>query len=363
MIIKDIIGLLNDWAKPTLQESYDNSGLIVGDSNKEFTGALICLDSTEAIVDEAIELGYNLIIAHHPIVFSGIKKLVPKTYVEKTVIKAIKHDIAIYAIHTNLDNIEQGVSFEMAKRLGLENLRILKPKSGYIYKLSTYVPQADAEKVKSALFEAGAGMLGKYKECSFSVSGEGSFFPMEGSNPHLGVHGTRHLESEIMVEVILEEWNISKVISSLKEAHPYEEVPYNVLRTENYHQGVGSGVIGEFHDAIDVDSLLTKVKSVFGGTVRYTHPPKQKIKSLALCGGSGSFLLSEAVSQQADCFLSSDFKYHQFFDALEYLILLDIGHYEGEQFTMNLIHDYLNKKIPNFAAQLTVNTTNPIHYF
>ena len=363
MLIKEVIKILEDWASPFLQESYDNSGLIAGNANQEFKAALICLDSTEQIVQEAIDKGCNLIIAHHPIVFSGIKKLTGKTYVERTLIKAIKNDVAIYAIHTNLDNIKNGVSFEMADLLGLINAKVLEPKRDLLYKLVTYVPDSHVEVVRDGLFEAGAGTIGNYSECSFITSGTGTFLPGHGSNPFSGFLGERKYESEQKIEVLVPAWKISSVLSNLKKSHPYEEVAYEIYKTENLHQDAGSGVIAELPEALSPKEFLILVKNIFGGMIRFTSPKVDEIKKVALCGGSGSFLLEKAISDGADCFISSDFKYHQFFDALERLMIIDIGHYEGEQFTMNLIHKHLNKKIPNFAAHLTVNSTNPIHYF
>ncbi|MEX1189213.1 MAG: Nif3-like dinuclear metal center hexameric protein [Bacteroidia bacterium] len=363
MFISQVIEILEQWASPSLQESYDNSGLITGNPQQEFKGAVICLDSTEAIVNEAIEKNYNLIIAHHPIVFSGLKSFTGKTYVERTIMKAIKNDISIYAIHTNLDNVATGVNFEIANRLGLENIKILEPKRGFLHKMVTYVPESHLESVRQAVFKAGGGNIGNYIECSFSTPGTGTFLPNENTTPFSGKRGERSYEAELRLEILVESWNSSAVLSALKAAHPYEEVAYEIYKTENSHQSLGSGMIGDFKEPIHAEDFLKLVKSVFGGMIRFTSPSVDKIRKVALCGGSGSFLLEKAISAGADCFLSSDFKYHQFFDGLERLMIVDIGHFEGEQFTMNLIHKYLNEKFPNFAAQLTVNSTNPIHYF
>lgn len=363
MKIKDLLSILNSWAPPALQESYDNCGLIVGDSNAEISGALICLDSTEIIVDEAIELGYNVIIAHHPIVFSGLKKLNGGSYVEKTIIKAIRNDIAIIALHTNLDNIQDGVSFKMAEILGLTNVRVLKPKNHQLAKLVTYVPIPHAEALKASLFDAGAGHIGEYDECSFSVIGEGSFRPSSNANPVLGEKGKRFTGDEIRLEVIVRQWMKRDILGVLKKNHPYEEVAYEWIPLENDLQTAGSGAVGDLSKPLSPEQLLELVKTSFGGMIRYTKARSANITTIAICGGSGSFLLNDAVAAGADCFITSDVKYHQFFDALNNLMYVDIGHFEGERFTMNLIHDYLKEKIPNFAARLTVNSTNPIHYF
>lgn len=361
--IQDIIQALEIWAPPALQESYDNSRLITGSMNAECTGALICLDSLECIVDEAIQSQCNLIIAHHPIVFSGLKSLTGKSYIERVIIKAIQNNIAIYALHTNLDSVHDGVSFKMAKQLGLENIKVLEPKAGLLCKLVTYAPNSHADAVRNAMFAAGAGQIGHYNECSFNFEGQGTFTPNETSSPFVGQKNERHSESETRIEVLIPNWLESKVYAALVKAHPYEEVAYEIIQTKNLHQFVGFGAIGNFPAEIPMLSFLELVKNTFGGGVRYTQSPKAEIKTVALCGGSGSFLLNKAIAANADCYITADVKYHQFFDALEHLMYVDIGHYESEQFTINLIHEFLNKKFPNFAARLTVNSTNPIHYF
>jgi dinuclear metal center YbgI/SA1388 family protein len=363
MQLKDIIQFLEEKAHPSLQESYDNSGLICGHPSMEITGAIICLDSTEEIIDEAIRNGYNLVIAHHPIVFSGLKKLNGKNYIERTIIKAIKNDIAIYAIHTNLDNIIHGVNAKIAEKIGLINCRILSPMKNKLLKLSTYVPHEHAEKVKEALFNAGAGHIGNYSECSFSTQGEGSFKGGDGSNPIYGEKNIRFKAQETKIEVILESHKQHQVFRALQEAHPYEEVAYEIISLVNNFQDTGAGMIGELAEEIDVQyflkSLKTKMKT---DCIRHTKLSSQSIKKVALCGGAGSFLLEDAKRAGADIFITGDFKYHQFFDADGSLVIADIGHYESEQFTIELLGDWLSEKFPTFALRLTENNTNPINY-
>ena len=363
MQLKDIIQFLEEKAHPSLQESYDNSGLICGHPSMEITGAIICLDSTEEIIDEAIRHGYNLVIAHHPIVFSGLKKLNGKNYIERTIIKAIKNDIAIYAIHTNLDNIIHGVNAKIAEKIGLINCRILSPMKNKLLKLSTYVPHEHAEKVKEALFNAGAGHIGNYSECSFSTQGEGTFKGGDGSNPVYGEKNIRLKAQETKIEVILESHKQHQVFRALQEAHPYEEVAYEIISLVNNFQETGAGMIGELSEEIDVQdflkSLKTKMKT---DCIRHTKLSSQGIKKVALCGGAGSFLLEDAKHAGADIFITGDFKYHQFFDADGSLVIADIGHYESEQFTIELLGDWLSEKFPTFALRLTENNTNPINY-
>ena len=362
MKIDQLLKELERWAAPQLQESYDNAGLITGNAQDELTGVLFCLDSTEAVVQEAISKGYNLIVAHHPIVFSGLKRLTGASYIERTVMLAIRNNISIYAIHTNLDNVHTGVSAEMAKRLGLINTRVLQPKKGLLRKLVTYVPDAHAEEVRNALFAAGAGHIGNYDECSFNLNGTGTFRPNKEAQPFIGEAGIRQEEPETRIELVAPFWIQQSITDALFAAHPYEEVAYDWTVIENNHQLIGAGMVGDLANEMDTSEVLGLIKNVFGGTIRYTTPHTSKIKRIALCGGSGSFLLKDAIRSGADLFLTADFKYHQFFDAEGKIIIADIGHFESEQFTMELIHRYLNEKIPNFAGSLTTITTNPIHY-
>lgn len=363
MKLKVIIDHLESFASPYLQESYDNATLIVGDKNWEITSALISLDCTEEIVDEAIQLGANLIISHHPIVFKGLKSLTAKSYVERTIIKAIKNDVAIYAMHTNLDNVKGGVNYKIAEKLDLQNCKILSPKSGFLKKLVFFVPLKDSQKVQEALFKASAGSIGNYDECSFSVEGIGSFRANELANPTLGEKNKRHFEKENRVEVIFNAADESKVLNALFESHPYEEVAYDIYQLQNKNQDIGSGIIGELKTEMDALDCLKEIKKrMKTAVIRYTKPHKKRVKKVAICGGSGSFLLSKAIANEADMFITADFKYHEFFDADNKIIIADIGHYESEQFTKELFMEILQKKIPNFATHLSSISTNPINY-
>lgn len=363
MKIKDLIQQLEQLAPPSLQENYDNSGLLIGSKDDETSGAIVCLDCTEEVIDEAIAAGYNLIIAHHPIIFSGLKKINGKNYVERIVIKAIKNNIAIYAIHTNLDNVYAGVNQKIAAKLGLINTRILAPKNQLLCKLVTFAPVSNAEEVRNALFAAGAGNIGKYSECSFSSHGTGTFKAGTGAQPFVGSLNERHSEPEEKIEVILENHLQHAVITALKNAHPYEEVAYDVYPLLNSHQLVGSGLIGDLKAPVDTMEFLKSLKnSMLTSCVRYTKVIKDKVQKIAVCGGSGSFLLNDARANGADIFITADYKYHQFFDADGQLVIADIGHYESEQFTIELIGDFLKDKFPTFAVRLTKVNTNPVNY-
>jgi len=363
MLVKDITTIIEDFAPLSYQESYDNSGLVVGNLNDEVKGILICLDCLESILDEAIVNGCNMVIAHHPIVFDGLKQLNGKNYIERTVIKAIQNNIAIYAVHTNLDNVKNGVSFKIAEKIGVKNCKILLPKKNLLSKIVTYCPNNMAETIRKAMFGVGAGNIGNYKDCSFNIEGIGTFKGKEGANPYLGIEGELSQENETRIETIVPSYLVNVVIENLKEAHPYEEVAYDIYELGNNNQDVGIGIIGELAQEEEEREFLTRLKiDLKTDCIRYTNLINKKIKKVAICGGSGSFLLDDAINQGADVFITSDFKYHQFFDADNNIIIADVGHYESEQYTSELIYEILNEKIPNFAVRLTKKNTNPVNY-
>lgn len=363
MKIQDVIQHLEEIAPLAFQESYDNCGLLTGHSQQSVSQALITLDCTEEIVDEAIAKGCELIIAHHPIIFKGLKKLNGKNYIERTIIKAIKHDIAIYAIHTNLDNVHTGVSKKICDKLGLINCQTLAPKSDLVSKIIVYCPSEQAASVREAMWEAGAGSIGNYDNCSFNSIGEGTFRGNEHSNPHVGLKGETHAETEIKIEMIFPTHLQGKVLKAMYAQHPYEEVAYDLIKLNNKHQRVGSGMIGDLPEEMDSMHFLKSLKeSMQTDCVRFTKAPSEKVKRIAVCGGAGSFLLGKAKQLQADVFITGDFKYHEFFDAENQLIIADIGHYESEQFTKELIQDILKEKFPKFATHLSELNTNPINY-
>ncbi|HSF52491.1 MAG TPA: Nif3-like dinuclear metal center hexameric protein [Algoriphagus sp.] len=361
--IQDVISYLEQVAPPSYQESYDNATLICGDRKAALKGILCTLDCTEDVVDEAISLGINLIVAHHPIVFKGLKSLTGKNYVERTVIKAIKNDIAIYAIHTNLDHVATGVNKRICDRLGLTNTKILLPKKQILNKLVFFVPVEDKNKVLDAVFAAGAGKIGEYKDCSFQVEGMGTFTPSENANPHIGQRGTPQFEKETRVEVMLPAFLSNRVISAMKKAHPYEEVAFYLSTLENENQEVGAGMVGEFENPMDELDFLDYLKEKMNLKVlKHTPLTTKKIRKVAVCGGAGIFLLSDAKKSGADVFVTSDVKYHEFFDAEGQLILCDIGHYESEIFTKELLGEHLSQNFPNIALYLTKVVTNPTSY-
>lgn len=362
--IKEITNFLETIAPLSIQESYDNAGLIVGNPQIDVTGILVTLDSTEPIVEEALAKGCNLIVAHHPIVFKGLKKLNGKNYVERTVMKAIKNDVAIYATHTNLDHVVGGVNFMIAERLGLQNVHILAPKNDVLMKLVSFVPVDATQKVLDALYEAGSGQIGNYDHCSFQVRGTGTFRPNQNANPQIGTVNSDEEVIENRIEVIFPAYLESQVMTALRIAHPYEEVAHYLTLLQNQNQEIGAGAVGNLPEALSVHDFLAYLKQTMNLTViRHTALVKNTIQKIAICGGAGSFLLKDAVRAGADVLITADFKYHEFFDADGQIIICDIGHYESEVFTKELLQRYLSKKFPNFATILSETITNPVNYY
>ncbi|GGG52727.1 GTP cyclohydrolase 1 type 2 [Croceivirga lutea] len=364
MKIKDVCKLLEELAPLHYAEDFDNVGLLVGDKEAMLTGILVTLDTLENVVDEAIAKNYNLIVSFHPIIFKGLKKLNGSNYVERVVLKAIKNDIAIFSIHTALDNAKLGVNQKICDVLGLQNTQVLIPKHGTIKKLVTYVPISQSEQLKKVLFDAGAGNIGNYSNCSFSNKGTGSFMAEENANPTIGEIGKTHFEEEEQLHFTFESGLESRILSALKNNHPYEEVAYEITTLENNHQHIGMGMLGELENNKSAADFLSMVKERFCiPTIKHSRFLDKPIQKVAVLGGSGAFAIGAAKALGADIFLTADLKYHNFFEAENELILADIGHFESEQFTKNLLVDFLSKKIHNFAVALSESNTNPVNYF
>ncbi|MCF0054484.1 Nif3-like dinuclear metal center hexameric protein [Dyadobacter sp. CY356] len=362
--IKDVIHQLEKLAPPSYQESYDNAGLLVGSPITLVTGVLFSLDTTEEVVQEAIEKNCNLIVAHHPIVFKGLKRLNGSNYVERTVIKAIKNDIAIYAIHTNLDHVIDGVNWKIAEKLGLSNVKVLAPKKQLLTKLTFFAPIENTQTILDHMFAAGAGEIGQYKNCSFRTEGTGTFQPGQSANPAVGIKGKNEEVLENRIEVMFPAYMQSAILKIMKDNHPYEEVAYYLQNLENENQEVGAGAIGDLSQAMEPESFLQFLKNQMQTPlVKHTVPLNKKIQKVAVCGGAGSFLLSDAIRAKADVFVTADYKYHEFFDADNSIMICDIGHFESEVFTKDLLYNYLSGIFSNFALCLSDVNTNPVRYF
>ncbi len=363
MQLSSILHHLENLAPLAYAEDFDNVGLLTSHQN-EITGIIVAHDALEEVIDEAIEKKCNLIICFHPILFSGIKKITGKNYVEKAIIKAIKNDIAIYAIHTALDNHQKGVNKIFCDALGLKNTKILIPKEQFIHKLITYTQPDNADKLRNALFDAGAGTIGNYECCSFNSKGIGTYMGNENSNPEFGDRFEFVETEEVKIEVTFEKHLQSKILSTLFKNHVYEEVAYEIYNLQNQHQNIGLGMVGEFDEAMKENEFLQHVKEKMQcGGIRHSNFLGKQIKKVAVLGGSGSFAIKNAIKVQADAFLTADLKYHQFYEAENKLLLADIGHFESERFTKNYIVDYLKEKITNFAIILSEVNTNPVKYF
>ncbi|MFZ4413350.1 MAG: Nif3-like dinuclear metal center hexameric protein [Bacteroidales bacterium] len=362
MLLKTITDLIESIAPLSYQETYDNAGLILGSKDKEIEKAIICIDVTEDLLNEAIEKDCQLIVSHHPLIFKGIKKINGKNATERIILKAIQHDIAIYAAHTNLDNVKEGVNAILAEKLQLKNIRILQPKRSILRKLVCFCPTSHAETVRNALFETGAGHIGNYDNCSFSTAGQGSFRASEAAHPFVGKINQLHIENEIRIETIFPGFLENKLLAALFASHPYEEVAYDTYTLENENQAVGSGMIGEIEEEDEL-FFLQKIKNISNSKcVRHTSLLGKTINKVAFCGGSGSFLIKDAIAAGADIFITGDVKYHDFFEAENKIIIADIGHYESEQFTKELLYSIITKKLPNFAVLISEKDSNPIHY-
>ncbi len=360
---QDILNELEQLAPFSHQESYDNSGLLVGDRNRIVTGVLVALDCTEAIVEEAIQLGINTIVTHHPIIFNGLKRITGANYVERTVIKAIENQISLIAIHTNLDHQFNGVNRIISEKIGLKNLQILDPKAETLSKLIVFVPNSHAELIQTILSDAGAGKIGNYDSCLFSTTGVGQFRPLDGSKPAIGKINTIEFVEETKIEALIHSHLIPSTLEAIKKAHPYEEVAFDVVQLHNSDHQIGAGMVGELEQAVETIEFLKEIKRLFNcGVIKHTEIVSKEVKRIAVCGGSGSFLLSKAIQSKADVFITSDYKYHDFFDANQQIIIADIGHFESEQYTSACLVSQLNKKFTTFAVRLTNVSTNPINY-
>ncbi len=362
--LKEITRTMESLAPLSFQESYDNSGLQVGDHEMEVSGILITLDVTEEVLREAENLGFNLVISHHPVIFGGLNSLTGRNAPERIITEAIKKEIAIYSGHTNFDAIVGGVNTAMANRLGLVNQKILDPISGQLKKLVVFVPNEHLEKVRLAMFDAGAGHIGAYDQCSFNLEGKGTFRGSEGSDPFVGEPGLLHQEPETRVETIVPAHVVGTVVRAMERAHPYEEVAYDLYPLENKYELGGMGMVGDLEEPLDEEVFMSFIKDRFGvSVIRHSALSGKPVKKVALCGGAGSFLLGKAKASGADVFVTGDFKYHQFFEADGKIVVIDMGHFESEQFTRELFYDLLMKNFPKFAVRLSEIDTNPIKYF
>jgi dinuclear metal center YbgI/SA1388 family protein len=363
MKLSEVINVFESVVPLAYQESYDNAGLVAGDTGMEVSAALLCLDVTEEVIEEAVQLGANLVISHHPVIFQPLKNIAGNSHTARILLSAIANKVALYSVHTNLDNIYGGVNHKICKKLDLRNLKVLAPLQNGLMKLVTFVPSAKASDVRQALFKAGAGNIGGYDSCSFNIEGKGSFRAPEGSNPYTGEIGKLHFEDETRIETVFPAVLKSRIIDALLKAHPYEEVAYDIFPIMNAYELAGAGMIGELKEPEEVLDFLIRVKETFGCKVlRHSPLTSQTVKKIAVCGGSGAYLIPEAVSAGADVFITGEIRYHQFFDAEKRIVIADTGHYESERFTIEIFYEILIKNLPNFAVHFSTINTSPIYY-
>jgi len=364
MTVSEFCSFFENYFPLEFQEDYDNSGLQLGKSNTEIKGILITLDVTEDIIDEAIDYGDNFILSHHPLIFNELKKIIDANHIEKIIIKAIENQIAIYSAHTNIDNNFNGINHYISKLLKLSNARVLLPASNYLFKLTTYVPESHINEVRKAIFEAGAGYIDNYDMCSFNSQGIGTFRPLKNTKPFIGEIEQINYVNEIKIETIVPKYLLKKVINALIQSHPYEEVAYDIYPLLNKYSKVGSGIIAELNNEIDIFDFFQRIKKTFDiKQIRHSKIIKNNIKKIAICAGSGAFLIKEAIRKKADIFITGEIKYHQYFDAEDKIIIIEIGHYESEKLIKNFFYDFLNEKITKFAIHKSKIDTNPIKYY
>lgn len=363
MKLKNVITAVEAWASFAYQEEWDNSGLIIGDPEMEITGILVSLDTSLEVLQEALEKQCNLVISHHPLIFKGISSITPHMTEYETIRFAVKNDLSVLAVHTNLDNRNDSLNHHLSRKIGLDSTRILKPKKGLLKKLVTFCPVAHADQVRDSMFTAGAGHIGDYDQCSFNAPGSGSFRPSENTAPFVGEKNRLHFEEEIRIEVIFPSALQKKILHALMESHPYEEVAYDIYPLDNFFEQVGSGVFGRLPQPLDQGEFKEMVKKTLQlHTIRSNRPADKMIRSVAVCSGSGSFLLPDVYQKGIDAFLTADLKYHDFQEARKDVLLIDIGHYESEHFVKGILKEILIEKFPNFAVLVSERETNPIIY-
>ncbi len=363
MKIKEIVSALERFAPLPLQDGFDNAGLQIGLTDAEATGALLCLDVTEAVLDEAIALGYNLVISHHPLIFKGYKSITGRDYVERCILKAIKNELVIYSAHTNLDNVQGGVNFKIAEKIGLRNVRILEPKPDSLLKLVIFVPTDYCQQVRNALFAAGCGCIGNYDSCSYHTEGTGTFRAQTGTHPFCGKVGEIHEENEVRLETIVPSYRKAEALKALLAAHPYEEPAFDIYRLQNHWAQAGAGVVGDLETEETELEFLKRIKKTFEvECLRHNRLSGREIKRVALCGGAGAFLIPQAIANGADAFVTGEIKYHDYFGYESEILLAETGHYESEQYTKEICYNLIRELFPDLAVQQTKINTNPIKY-
>jgi dinuclear metal center YbgI/SA1388 family protein len=362
-VVAELLKKIEEIIYPSWQEHYDNAGFQIGNPTDELTGVVVSLDVTFDVLNFAVQEGANLIISHHPMFFHPLKNILLDNERGKLVAYCIENKLNIYSIHTNLDKSALGINYSIAEELGLKNIETLAPEKGYLKKLVTFCPHEFADKVRDAIFQAGAGVIGNYDSCSYNVEGYGTFKGNEQTNPFVGEKGKLHKEPETRIETIFPAEKEAKVIEALLTSHPYEEVAYDIYSLDNIWPQVGLGAVGYLFQPMPLDVFLQEVKRIFEVPfVKYSKGFQTEIKRVAVCGGTGISLLSRAVASGADVFITSDIKYHDFQQAYGKIHLIDVGHYEMEMLGMKKIYEYIFKLLHNFAKVKLYRNQNIVQY-
>ncbi len=368
MIVNDVIKYLEGWAPKETAWQKDNTGLQIGATESKIKNIFLCLELTEIALSEAVEKNCNFIITHHPFIFQPLKKIdITNDKNSKLIEKIIKNDITLYSFHTNLDFTKNGVSFALAKKLDLKNISFLENQESNQFKLVVFVPGNNLNEVLDAIFNSGGGKIGEYEKCSFQVPGKGTFEGSENSNPAIGKAQNFEKVDEIRLEILIDSWNLKKVISAMIEAHPYEEPAFDVYPLQNKNVNFGFGAIGNLENSLSENDFLNFVKEKLNLiNLRFVKGKSGSIKKVAVCGGSGSDLLKQAILQKADAFITADVKYHTFHDAEDEILLIDAGHYETEILVFDEVKTKLEKLILKYNSDSEIfvfsQSTNPVRY-
>lgn len=364
--IKEVLQAMDAICSESIQESWDNSGLQWGDDSETVKGVIVSLDVTMDVINEAIDCGCNLIIAHHPLIFGPLKQVRKNgTEVERLAYHCIQNSIAVYAAHTNWDKVAQGVSWVMAKRIGLLNEEILQPEKDGLCNLKVMGTPRDIAEIRKAWFNAGIGNVGEYSNCSFTTDGWGTFEPSESANPSVGEKNKTEFLRENAIEILCTKKDVSKALAIATETSSYETIAHSIIPLKNTNDTLGFGCIGELKEALSLSDFLALCKEKYAcKVVRYNPSEKIKnIKTVAVCGGSAIDFLPTAIARKADAYITADVKYHQFMLADDALTLVDVGHYESEIWAMEYLTHLISEKFHNFAIRLTTINTNSVRYF
>ena len=365
MTVRGIQEIMEAWAPLDIAWERDNPGLQAGDTGRRVRGILVALDVTEPVVKEAKGAGANLIVSHHPLLFRPLRSLTTRSGTERTLTALARGGIALYSAHTNLDFTRGGTSFALAEALGLATEGFLTSSFRTESKIVTFVPPSHADSVAAAMAGAGAGVIGAYDGCSFRTEGTGTFRGGKGTHPAVGKAGVPEHAREIRLEMVAPRRAVHTVVDALKGAHPYEEVAFDVYPLDNTSGAYGMGALGTLPRAVPLADFLGRVRRALRTrSLRWSGDPRSRVRRVAVCGGSGSELLPQAIAAGADAFVTADVRYHTFQEAGTEITLVDAGHFETEFPVVAAVVDRLRGEIRARGARIPVRAssqaTNPV---